>query len=415
MKIKRYQVNNIPFVAIVDDSDCPTDPYVSAYLSTLSGQSFNTQLRKANELVFVLGHFLKKGIEIDLAARVESGQFISDKDYMQFHEACCLQKNSSEGSVAILQSITNKALRNAIAANQRQMTRVRNETQQGRIRRLREYLETLFQHFHDSHSVDEGTSDRLNRLTARIKLDEDSLSRNRSEYVADPSESVIPDAVFARLLEMILPSSPNNPFKGSKIRNYLIVSVLIQSGIRRGALAKMKISDCHFYGTYDRISIYRSDIDSTDPRLEKPNQKTKAHYATISPVLMGQIKYYIDHVRATIPQSTAHDFIFVSEKGSRGTLGEPTSLKTINAIFRKISKALGFPIHPHLLRYKWNEIFDKEGVSKGIDPRLLEDILKYAMGWSQGSTMAETYNDKRLAQKARELSMAHQKRVDEQR
>lgn len=415
MKLKRYQVNNIPFVAIVDDSDCPTDPYVSVYLSTLSGQPFNTQLRKANELVFVLGHFLKKKIDIDLAARVESGQLISDKEYMQFYEACCLRKNSSEGSVIFLQSITDKALRNAIAANQRQMALVANETLQGRIRRLREYLETLFQHFHDSASVDEGISDRLNQLTARIKLDENSLSRNKSEDVADPSESVIPDSVFTRLLEMILPSSPNNPFKGSKIRNYLIVSVLIQSGIRRGALAKMKISDCHFYETYDRISIYRSGIDSTDPRLEKPNQKTKAHLATISPVLMGQIKYYVDHVRSTIPQSTAHDFIFVSEKGSRGTLGQPISLKTVNTIFQVISKALGFPIHPHLLRHKWNEIFDKEGVSKEIDHRLLEDVRKYAMGWSQKSTMAETYNDKRLAQKARELSMALQKRVDEQR
>jgi integrase len=412
MKLRRYQVDNIPFVAIVDDSDCPADPYVSAYLSTLSGRSFNTQLRNANELVFVLGHFSKK--KIDLAARVESGQFISDKEYMQFYEACHLQKNRPETSVVPLQNITDKALRNVIAANQRQMARVANETQQGRIRRLREYLETLFQHFHDSHSVDERTFDRFNQLTAMIKLDEDSLSRNRSEDVADPSESVIPDVVFTRLLEMILPSSPNNPFKGSKIRNYLIVSVFIQTGIRRGALAKMKISDCHFYGTYDRISIYRSGIDPTDPRLEKPNQKTKAHLATISPVLMRQIKYYIDHVRAAIPNSTAHDFIYVSEKGSRGTLGQPISLKTINAIFLVLSKALGFPVHPHLLRHKWNEIFDKEGVHKEIDHRLLEDVRKYAMGWSQKSTMAETYNNKRLAQKARELSAAHQKRVDEQ-
>lgn len=314
-----------------------------------------------------------------------------------------------------LQTITDKALRNAIAANQRQMARVANETQQGRIRRLREYLETLFQHFHDSHSVDEDTSDRFNRLTARIKLDEDSLSRNRPQDVADPSESVIPDAVFKRLLEMILPSSPNNPFQKSRIRNYLIVAVFIQSGIRRGALAKIKISDCHFYETYDRISIYRSGIDPTDPRLDKPNQKTKAHLATISPVLMGQIKYYIDHVRATIPTSSSHDFLFISEKGSRGTLGQPISLKTINAIFQVLSKAVGFAVHPHLLRHKWNEIFDKEGTSKEIDHRLLEDVRKYAMGWSQKSTMAETYNSKRLAQKARELSIAHQKRVDEQR
>lgn len=55
-----------------------------------------------------------------------------------------------------------------------------------------------------------------------------------------------------------------------------------------------------------------------------------------------------------------------------------------------------------------------QGEAQGIDHKLLEDIRKYAMGWSESSVMNQTYNDKRLAKKAKEISFAHQKRVDSQ-
>jgi integrase len=412
IRLKKYQFNHKSFVAIVDDYDCPLDPFVSAYLSTLASQSFNTQLRKAVELTFVLKLFASKGI--DLPTRMESGRFVSEKEYLQFYDASCLQKDAIDSNVISLRQISDKTLRNIISANQKCMAKVSNETLQGRVRRFREYCTWLFEHFHDLYCVDEVVSNAFHRLMSRIKLDEEGLGRNRSQRVADPLESVIPDDVFARLLEMILPSSQNNPFIGSKIRNYLIVSILCQTGIRRGALAKLKISDCHFSGSFDQISIYRSVGDPTDSRLDKPNQKTKAHLATISPVLMRQIKLYIDQVRANIPQLQPHDFIFISEKDSRGTIGQPISLKLINTIFQKLSNALQFHIHPHLLRHKWNEIFDKQGEVQGIDHKLLEDIRKYAMGWSEASIMTQTYNDKRLAKKAKEISLEHQKRVDSQ-
>ena len=176
----------------------------------------------------------------------------------------------------------------------------------------------------------------------------------------------------------------------------------------------MKISDCQFHGSYDRISIYRTRNDPSDPRIEKAYQKSKAHLATIARALMENIKFYVDHIRPQFPPKEPHDFVFVAEKNSKGTSGQPLSLKSINAIFEKLSNVMGFHIHPHLLRHKWNEIFDEEGEKKGVDSALLEDIRKYAMGWSQNSTMSQTYNDQRLAVKVRELSKAHQRRVDSQ-
>ncbi|WP_163021475.1 site-specific integrase, partial [Pseudomonas viridiflava] len=200
--------------------------------------------------------------------------------------------------------------------------------------------------------------------------------------------------------------------KKAKHRNYLIVSVLAQSGIRRGALAKAKISDFQFYGSFDSFQVYRSVDESMDPRLDKPNQKTRAHIATIEPELMKEIKYYIDVTRAAIHEAILHDYVFVSETNSRETVGQPLSLKSINSIFHVLSQALNFHIHPHMLRHKWNEIYDAKGVAMGVDQRRLEDARKYAMGWSQNSTMNEIYNQKRLAKLAREISRCHQERID---
>lgn len=399
----------------MDEFDCPACPYASAYLSTLTGQAFNTQVRKAAELLFVLYHFQKKGI--NLVERMASGKLITQREYFQFQLASSSKKISGSGtdnSVVYL-NVSDKLLRNALSANEQQLSCVQNETQAGRLRRLRQYLDMLYTHFHDAHGIDPEIAERYEKLRASMKMDEDSLGKNRSQGVADPTESSIPDDVFVRMLEMILPSSPHNPFKGSKIRNYLIVSIFTGSGIRRGALAKLKISDLMLHGTSDQIRIYRSSFDPTDTRLDKPNQKTKAHLATLPPSLMRQIIHYVDHIRSEIPGSHGHDFIFVSEKNSRGTLGQPLSLKSLNSIFAVLSKALGFHIHPPLLRHKWNEVFDTKATEMGTDPRILEEARRYAMGWVAGSSMNDIYNEKRLAAKSREISLAHQRRVDGQK
>lgn len=415
MKLRRYQFNSLPFVTLVDDADCPIDPYVSCYLNgPLSSKSANTRFRYANELLFVLQYFSEKNI--DLPARVASGKLISLKEYMQFYDCCCLHKDAFDAASNVKHfRVNDKHLRNIIVANQKGMAKVSSETLQGRVRRFRCFLDWLFEQFHEVHEIDEVMSEQFAKLITKVKLDEEGLRRNGSQQVSGAEESVLPDEIFLKLLELIMPSSPDNPFKASRVRNYLIVNLLIQSGIRRGALGKLKISDFNFYGTYDQISIYRSGNDSTDPRAEKPNQKTKAHLATVEKNLMHEVEFYINHIRTIFPRAKYHDFLLISENDSKGTAGQPLSLKSINSIFQKISTALGVRVHPHMLRHKWNEIFDEKGERRGIDPVLLEDIRKYAMGWSQNTTMNNVYNDKRLALKARELSLAHQHKVDQKK
>ncbi|WP_454870723.1 site-specific integrase [Pseudomonas gorinensis] len=326
----------------MDEADCPIDPYVSCYLNgALSAKSANTRFRYANELLFVLQYFSEKNI--DLPERVASGIFISQMEYMQFYDRCCLSKGPGDEGINIkFLDINDKHLRNIIVANQKGMTKVASETLQGRIRRLRQFLLWLFDEFHEVQDADEKTKNKFNKLISKIRLDEDALGKNGGQHVGDPEESVIPDDVFVKFLEMVMPSSPNNPFKASRVRNYLIANLLVLSGIRRGALAKLKISDCLFHGTNDQLAIYRSANDPTDPRSEKPNQKTKAHFASVDPGFLEKVKFYIDNVRTVFPRAQFHDFVFVSENDSKGTAGQPLSLKAINAIFQKLLERWAF-------------------------------------------------------------------------
>ncbi|MGO2330245.1 MAG: tyrosine-type recombinase/integrase [Pseudoalteromonas nigrifaciens] len=365
--------------------------------------------RYVNELLYVVIFFN------NLSTRVAAGEIPTAKEYTDFYNYCCYKKERTNNeSIAVFPSLERKGLRNIIAANQRVNTLVENQTIQGRIRQFRLYLTWLFDKFHGEFNPPQEVVEKYRKLICKIKLDEEGLNHNSPKKTVSIDESSIPDDIFIALIEMILPSSPNNPFKSSKIRNYLIVNTFIQTGIRRGALAKMKISDCIFSGDYDSIKIYRGGTDHTDTRLETPNQKTKNHLIVVDTKLLQQYKVYIDIIRSGYSRSINHDFVFISEKNSKNTAGSPLSLKSINRIFSILSKALKFHIHPHTCRHKWNEIFDDSGRKSGMDSALIEDIRKYAMGWSTNSIMNQTYNEKKLHEKAREVHINRQKRIDAQ-
>lgn len=418
MKIKKYTYNHKSFVAITDEFDCPYDPYVSCYInSQLAPKAFNTAIRYCNELLFVISYF--KSVGIDLVLRVKSGEFITLAEYMSFYEHSFLEKGFTVESKIInfdnLKNLNteNKHLRNSLIAVRRSKVQVSPETVKGRVTRCRLFIEWLYQEFHSDNSVLTLVKDKFKKLMAKIQLDESRIGHNANKTTVNITDSVIPDEVFNSLLRIIHPASNLNPFKSSRVRNFLIVSILMQSGVRRGALGKMKISDCKFHKSYDRIAIYRSENDPTDTRIDKPSHKTrKSLEAVIEKALMMHLQTYINNTRVLFPRSLNHDYIFISEKNSKGTAGNPLSLKSINSILKKLSNSVQFPLHPHLLRYKWNEIFDDKAENKNIDRRLIEDMRKTAMGWTQKSSMGSLYNEKQLQKKAAELMHEHQSWVE---
>ncbi|MBV5340818.1 MAG: site-specific integrase [Deltaproteobacteria bacterium] len=411
--MKRYKWSKKTFFAIVDKSSCPVDPYASVYLNTLIKYKLSTQSRYGGELLFVLKYFHSKGI--DLTERVASGKLLTMSEYISYYEHSAKNAGYSrnEKVVPLFANTEDKSFRNILAANTFLASKVSNDTQRGRIHRLRKYLTCLFEQFYDPISVSTHLEDKLNKLTKKMIIDEHSLNSEENQETRHPEDDAIPPKIFCKMLEAILPSSPNNPFtERNRVRNYLIVSILLDTGIRRGALAKLKVSDLRSDQSGSSLWIYSNHDDPSDPRLERPNQKTKSHLANLKFKLMEDLLFYIEHARNEVPGALNHDFVFVSESNARGTRGQPLAAKSVNEVLFTLSQVLNHRLYPHLLRHMWNDIFDDNADHQNFTSKQVEDARKYAMGWSANSTMADTYNDRRTHKKVCQIMLEHQDRMD---
>jgi len=413
MKVKRYLVNtgngtNSTQISIVDDNWIPISPYISNYLRSCSSGQPNTRAKHAEDLHFLLT-FLNaqnKGIGIDIISRAESGDFLDRKEVNKFVEAANKRK-SSIGKTTQKKNFTNKSLQNAIHSSQVGKERVSAGTTLARLRVAIKFITFLFEEIHGKYYASKETSANFNQVIDILCEEKENIKSFNN--TVQESESKIPPTKYLQLLEVIQPDSPNNPFKHSKTRNCLIVQLMLATGIRRGAIAKLKISDCKFHGTGDTIYVTRTPDDPSDKRRIKPAQKTKSHPSYVDPEMMDKLNHYIEYQRSRFPASQTHEFVFVAEMDSRGTKGMPLSLNQINYMFDKISDVINFKIHPHLTRYKFNEIFSEE--TAGMSGEAVSKLRKHINGWSKTSDMDEIYNQFKLSIEAKEAMKKRQSEI----
>ncbi|NAW98554.1 tyrosine-type recombinase/integrase [Vibrio sp. V23_P3S9T160] len=313
--------------------------------------------------------------------------------------------NSDDNNVVSFAYYSDKQLSNLIHSTKNTEARVSANTAKLRLKQFITYVEYLYNTFHFANNPLESISIAFSDLKRTVKADIRKIKEQNNE-VNDPYESAIPDDIYFKMLEIIKPWSNENPFKGSRLRNQLIILLFNDTGIREGALAKLKISDIKMDWSKPHILITRTPNDPTDQRKKKPSQKTKAHASAISKNTLKLLKNYIENERSKFSEASLHDFVFISEKGK--CAGKPLTLNSIYKVVGKLSNTLKFHLYPHLFRYKWNEIFDTNATKMGYTAEQIEDIRKYAMSWSEDSKMAAIYNDFKLALKAQELSEIRQ-------
>lgn len=404
-----YRKDGKTYWNIVNEQYLPVNALISHYLQVyLGSKSANTKKRKAYDLLFSLTYF--DSMKIDLIHRIESFELLTEPEINSFFKSCKLRKNvvTSLNTTSLLTSI---GLRNLIARDLPTSNIVETETAKERVDTFWSFINYVYGRRHGRYVLTKEQEANYRQFKINLATARNSMG-NWSKQTNDPIESRLPDEKYFELLEVIKPNNDKNPFKGSKLRNEIIVKLIIETGVRRGVVAKLKISDV-FNDKSPRIRVTRTPDDSADPRRDRPSQKTKAHVSAISPELAQRIEYYIVNVRNNLPRATEHEFVFVSEKNSKDTSGNPLSQISINSIFSKLSKTLGLKITPHMIRHKWNEIFD-DGMASlardmGFDSKRIEDVRKYAMGWSAKSEMAEVYNDYKIACIARDYHLQRQR------
>ncbi|HIF9326493.1 TPA: tyrosine-type recombinase/integrase [Photobacterium damselae] len=415
--VKIYKdVDGYSFPLIVRSGVFPACLYLNAYLngnhnSPLSARknkasaqtpAFHTLKKYAYELKFLYCYFIEQGI--DLVERVSSGEFLSRQEVDDFVRSCKLYANEGTIDESNTVAISDKRIRDAIHATSHSQPQVSAHTLRQRLIRLRAYIEYLFVcHHYDQEPTN--TQARVDAQFNKFKLYINTFIsgvRKNNTVVKDAFESVIASDKFFYLLEIIKESSTDNPFKSSKLRNQIIMQIFIDTGVRVGAVLKLKISDLIDDWNNPRFLLTRTPNDPTDSRLERPSNKTKALSVSISPELMKLIRLYIQTVRTESPASRLHDFVFISEKGA--TSGQPLSYKATNKIVDKFGKLLGIKLNPHKIRHKWNEVFEDKAKEMGLSPEKIEDLRKFAMGWVEDSKMASVYNEYQLAVTVSDIS-----------
>ncbi|HHY0471002.1 TPA: site-specific integrase [Vibrio parahaemolyticus] len=422
LKVKIYRdTSGTPFPLIVEDGVFPACLYLNAYLngnhnSFLSrgnaahALSLNTLISYAHQLKFCHSYFKYKNI--DLVKRVAEGTFLSTKEIDDFIQASKMPLDvDSNVEKSKVVRITDHRIQKAVHATINSSPHVSAHTFRQKLIRLRSYVEYLYVcHHYDNPSTSETVIIDSKFRAFQFYLNK-HISDTRKDNVEtrDPFVSVLPVDHFFNLLEIIKVNSPQNPFKSSRFRNQLVMQILVESGVRIGAVLKLKISDLVDDWDNPRFLLTRTPNDTTDKRRIPAKNKTKALSVSISPELMKLIKLYIDTVRVKYPKSTQHDFLFVAEKGVSS--GKPITYEQVYKVVSKFGDAINFKLHPHLLRHKWNEVFTENAESAGYDQALIEDMRKYAMGWVENSKMVGIYNEFKIAVTVRELSAANQNKT----
>lgn len=206
------------------------------------------------------------------------------------------------------------------------------------------------------------------------------------------------------LLKVINSGCEDNPWvvEHSRVRNALIIKILIETGVRRGELLGVRVSDINTQR--NELIIYRRPDDLEDPRLAEPNTKTRDRLLPISDDLARQIRQYVA-IRRNIPGARKQGFLLVAN-GS----GKPMSISAFNRIFKALqylSPLLKF-LFPHILRHTFNDnlsdLFDRSKTP----PEQEIQIRNRLNGWAEKSMMAVIYTKRHTQQKANEAIISMQ-------
>lgn len=203
------------------------------------------------------------------------------------------------------------------------------------------------------------------------------------------------------ILELSHPESSYNPFsydENLRIRNYLILRVLYETGIRIGELMCLTVNS--YYSSNSRFYIrIEKDKSQDDPRHAKGSIKNdfSIREISLSEETHFLLHHYVTRIRRTylkIDSSSISptQFLFISKHG------KPISDDSIRDIIDKVNSQVNlllntsFETKPHDFRYAFaNKFLDYLITHQGVDMELAKDNLRNIMGWAPNSPMPAKY------------------------
>lgn len=382
--------------------------------ATLFLNRYRKRGRAANSIHTVCANlaFLHRQLSranIDLPSRLRSGRFLTTSELSRLAEAAQyrvddLATELEVGGVAQVVDIRRIGLRRKGAITTLKPVDV--ATHASRLRHMAAYLEFLSTYFGSAllpperQQLHSESSQALKSfliqvppVTRRAKLGaREGLSKDEQD----------------RLIAVLNPDSPLNPWKRPfvRYRNWVIVVLFLATGMRRGELLGLRVSDLH--PQKPELSIYRRADASDDPRVIQPVAKTYDRQLELTPAVMRVVWRYVNHYRHGIKAARKHPFLFVADDGN------PLSTKSIDKIFSQLRQAcpgLLVRLMSHVMRHTWNERFSEQAELLKLPEAVEEKARNEQQGWSERSKMAATYTRRYVTKKGREISLKLQEQL----
>lgn len=240
----------------------------------------------------------------------------------------------------------------------------------------------------------------------------DAIERRFESHIVDirPNQTryrSLTDAQLQIIRGLIQPGSPSNPFpKRLQLRNWLMIELLLETGMRRGELLKLYTTDINQGSQHAYVSILDREQDPGDPRAEEPALKTSSRTIGMSSDLYKVYERYIQYQRRPIrggkPMKMPFRYLFISDRG------RPLSIRALASVFDRLFQTIE-QAHPGLLptlsahdfRHTFADRFLAYLVEKrGYDLERAMDELRRICGWSVTSAMPRRYAGRYLAESA---------------
>lgn len=349
--------------------------------------------------------------EIDLLARFKTGRFLTTAELtrLEMEAQYWVSDQSDEempqanSKIISIHNVHPKSRRMVSDREQVDLT-----TRISRLRYIANYLQFLAEYVGStlSTNLSRELADQAARGLASFRENIPAVS-DRAEVGARTGLSKEEQDL---LLSVVRPDSEMNPWQRGfvRTRNWITVVVLLATGMRRGELLGLQISDLAPSTPY--LDILRRADDPNDPRSEEPNTKTRERRVELLPSIMKALWRYINVDRYAIKAARKHQYVFVADDGS------PLSLSSIDKMFQQLRSAcpdLPRNLTSHVMRHTWNERFSEQAEAMGLSPETEQRARNEQQGWADNSETSATYTRRYTSRKGREISLKIQEELDD--
>lgn len=383
--------------------------------ATLFLSRFRRKGRAANTIqyVCVVLAFLYRELDragVSLMVRLEQGRFLTNPELERLASAAQYRVDDlADDEVKTNANVINIARigMRVKVKEQQQSLPVDIATQATRLRYMADYLEFV------SGYVGEGLP-----ASQRKVLEQESAVALKAFRAHIPPVSKraklnartgLSEEEQDKLVKVVHPDSPDNPWVGRfvRVRNWVIVVLLLATGMRRGELLGLQIGDIH--AQQPKLKILRRADAVEDIRTIQPGTKTYDREVELQPAIMRMLWSYINRDRHQIKAARSIPQIFVSDEGA------PLSHGSVDKLFMQLRVACpGLPVRltSHVMRHTWNERFSEQAEALELSPTVEEKARNSQQGWSENSKTAATYTRRYTERKGRKVSLKLQEKLD---